>query len=342
MFQTAITEMFGVKYPIFCGAMMWLCTPPLCAAISNAGGLGNLTAGTYDNEADFRKAILETRRLTGNPFMVNISIHPSIRITTDHYRMYARVCAEERIAGLEVSGAPLDSSLGMETIEMLKKAGVKLFQKVGAARHAVHAEKVGYDGIYAAGYEEGGHPLQDDVTTMVLVPRVVDAVKIPVVAAGGIGDGRTMAAAMALGADGVMMATRFMATRECWVHENFKEKLVIGGEQDTTIICRSIGVQARCLKNEHTERILAAEQQGDGVDQLLPLLSGLRMKEAWETGRTGYSQIPAGQSVGFIHDIPTCQELLERMAMEARTAMTGMNRKMNGAPNSIRTDRSRT
>ncbi|MBU2551515.1 MAG: nitronate monooxygenase, partial [Proteobacteria bacterium] len=171
MFKTAITEMFGVKYPIICGAMMWLCKPPLCAAISNAGGMGNITAGNWETEADFRAAINETRKLTDKPFMVNITMLPSIRITADMHQMYIRVCAEEQVAGIEFSGMPVDRAAGMEGVEMLKKAGVRFFHKVGSVRHAVHAEKVGYDGIYAAGIEEGGHPLNDDVTTMILTPR---------------------------------------------------------------------------------------------------------------------------------------------------------------------------
>ena len=219
MIKTAITEMFGVEYPIICGAMMWLCTPPLCAAISNAGGLGNLTAGNYDTEEEFREAINETRRLTSKPFMVNITALPSIRITKAHHEMYVRVCAEEQVPGIEVSGTPLDKAVGLEAIETLKKAGVRLFHKVGSVRHAKHAEKVGYDGIYAAGIEEGGHPLNDNVATTILTPRIVDSVKIPVVTVGGMADGRTLAAALALGAEGIMMASRFIATKECLVHE---------------------------------------------------------------------------------------------------------------------------
>ena len=154
--KTAITEMFGIEYPIICGAMMWLCKPKLCAAVSNAGGMGNLTAGNYANEEEFRAAIRETRKLTDRPFMVNVTILPSVHITAEHHKMYLRVCAEEKVAGLEISGTPLDKAAGKEYIEMLKKAGVKLFHKVGSVRHAVHAEKIGYDGIYAAGIEEGG------------------------------------------------------------------------------------------------------------------------------------------------------------------------------------------
>ncbi|MFA5757555.1 MAG: nitronate monooxygenase, partial [Smithellaceae bacterium] len=140
--------------------------------------------------------------------------------------MYVKVCAEEKVAGIEFSGTPLDKVAGMEAVEMLKKAGVKMFHKVGALRHALHAEKIGFDGIYAAGIEEGGHPLNDDVTSMVLTPKIAASVKIPVVTVGGIADGRTMAAALALGAEGVMMASRFIATKECEVHDNIKQELI--------------------------------------------------------------------------------------------------------------------
>ncbi|HON22834.1 MAG TPA: nitronate monooxygenase, partial [Syntrophales bacterium] len=248
IFKTAITEMFGIKYPIICGAMMWLCKPRFCAAVSNAGGMGNLTAGNYETEEDFRAAIAETRRLTDKPFMVNITLLPSVRITPEHHKMYIRVCTEERVSGIEFSGTPVDKVAGMAAIEGLKKAGVKLFHKVGSVRHALHAEKVGYDGIYAAGIEEGGHPLDDDVTTMVLTPRVVDSVRIPVVTVGGIADGRAVAAALVLGAQGVMMASRFVATRECEVHENIKQELVRRQEHETVIYGKSLGLQGRGLK----------------------------------------------------------------------------------------------
>jgi len=226
MIKTAITEMFGVKYPILCGAMMWLCKPTLCAAISNAGGLGNLTAANYETEDEFRSAVKEVKKLTDKPFMVNVTALPSMRITSEHHKMYLRVCAEEKVAGVEVSGTPLDKLGGMELIETLKTAGVKMFHKVGSVRHAKHAEEVGYDGIYAAGIEEGGHPLDDDVSTMVLTPRIVESVSIPVVTVGGIANGDTLAAALALGAEGVMMASRFISTKECEVHGNIKMELV--------------------------------------------------------------------------------------------------------------------
>lgn len=315
--KTAITEMFGIKYPIICGAMMWLCKPKLCAAVSNAGGMGNLTAGNYATEDELRAAIRETKKLTDKPFMVNVTILPSVHITAEHHKMYLRVCAEEKVAGLEISGTPLDKAVGMEFIDILKKAGVKMFHKVGSVRHAVHAEKIGYDGIYAAGIEEGGHPLNDDVTTMILTPRIAEAVKIPVVTVGGVANGRTMAAALVLGAEGVMMATRFVATKECEVHENIKQEIVRRQEFETTLMCKSIGLQGRAIKNKVVSEVLALEAKGCGLEDLIPLISGQRVKEAWETGNVDNAPMMMGQSVGLIKDIPTCKEVIERMAKEA-------------------------
>lgn len=318
MFKTAITEMFGVKYPIICGAMMWLCKPKLCAAVSNAGGIGNLTAGNYETADEFRAAIRETRKLTDKPFFVAITLLPSVRITPEHHKMYVKVCAEEKVAGIEFSGTPLDKVAGMEAVELLKNAGVKMFHKVGAVRHALHADKIGFDGIYAAGIEEGGHPLNDDVTSMVLTPRIVSSVKIPVVTVGGIADGRTMAAALALGAEGVMMASRFIATKECEVHDNIKQELIRRQEFDTVIYGKSIGLQGRGLKSKVLEEVLAIEARHGGFEELIPLLSGQKVKEAWETGDVDYAPLMVGQSIGLINDIPTCQELMERMAAEAK------------------------
>jgi NAD(P)H-dependent flavin oxidoreductase YrpB (nitropropane dioxygenase family) len=317
MFKTAITEMFSIKYPIICGAMMWLCKPKFCAAISNAGGMGNLTAGNYETEEEFRDAIRETRKLTDQPFMVNITLLPSLRITPAHHQMYIHVCAEEKVAGIEFSGTPVDKASGMEAIEMLKKAGVKLFHKVGAVRHALHAQHVGYDGIYAAGIEEGGHPLNDDVTTMVLTPRIVDSVRIPVVTVGGIADGRSLAAALVLGAQGVMMASRFLATKECEVHDNIKQELLRRQEYETKIFGKSIGLQGRALKSKVIDEVCTIEERGGGFEELIPLLSGQRIKDAWEKGDVDYAPLMVGQSIGLIHDIPTCRELLDRMAREA-------------------------
>jgi len=320
--KTKITEMFGIEYPIICGAMMWLCTPKLCAAISNAGGMGNLTAGNYPTEEELRDAINETRKLTDKPFMVNVTILPSVHIGPEQHKMYLRVCAEEKVAGLEISGAPIDKACGPDYVEMLKKANVKMFHKVGSVRHAVHAIKAGYDGIYAAGIEEGGHPLSDDVSTMVLTPRIVEAVDAPVVTVGGIANGKTMGAALMLGAQGVMMATRFVATQECEVHENIKKKLVARQEYETSLICKSIGLQGRAIHNKVVEEVLEMETRGCGLEELIPKIAGTRVKEAWETGNTDIAPMMMGQSVGLVNDIPTCKELVTRFAEEAKAQLS--------------------
>jgi NADH:quinone reductase (non-electrogenic) len=317
MIKTAITEMFGIKYPVICGAMMWLSTPKLCAAISNAGGMGNLTAGNYESEEDFRNAIRKVRELTDKPFMIGLTLLPSIRITAEHHKMYVRVCAEEKVDGIEVSGTPIDKAAGKDGVAMLKDAGVKLFHKVGSVRHAVHAQKAGYDGVYAAGFEEGGHPLDDDVTTMVLTPRIADTVSIPVVTVGGISDGRSLAAALTLGAQGVMMASRFIATTECDVHDNIKQELIGRQENETTMFCKSLGLQGRALKNQVIRDVLEVEKNGGGLDKLIPLISGQRIKDAWEQGQVDNAPLMVGQSIGHIHDILSCRELLERMHDDA-------------------------
>ncbi|HOO70482.1 MAG TPA: nitronate monooxygenase [Spirochaetota bacterium] len=322
MIKTKITEMFGVEYPIICGAMYWLCVPQLCAAISNAGGLGNLTAANYPTEEDFRNAIKETRKLTDKPFMVNVTILPSVHIGPEAHKMYLRVCAEEKVAGLEISGTPIDKACGMEYIEMLKKAGVRLFHKLGSVRHGLHAQSVGYDGVYAAGIEEGGHPLNDDVTTMVLTSRMAEALNIPVVTVGGIANGKTMAAALTLGAEGVMMATRFIATKECPVHDNIRQELVNRQENDTTLICKTINLQARALKNKVVKDIIAVEMSGGGLDKIIPLMSGERCKRAWAEGDVDIAPMMVGQSVGLVHDVVSCKELLARMCQEAEEQIT--------------------
>jgi len=292
--------------------------------------MGNLTAGNYETADEFRAAIRETRKLTKNPFMVAITLLPSVRITPEHHKMYVKICAEEKVDGIEFSGTPLDKVAGMEAVEMLKRAGVKMFHKVGALRHAQHAEKIGFDGVYAAGIEEGGHPLSDDVTSMVLTPKIASSVKIPVVTVGGIADGRTMAAAMALGAQGVMMASRFIATKECEVHDNIKQELIRRQEFETVIYGKSIGLQGRGLKSKVLEEVLAIEARHGGFEELIPLLSGQKVKEAWETGDVNYAPLMVGQSIGLINDIPTCKELLERMAAQACESLAKASKACNG------------
>jgi NADH:quinone reductase (non-electrogenic) len=330
--KTRITELFGIRYPILCGAMMWLARPELCAAVSSAGGLGNLTAGNYGSGDELRQAITRTRQLTDKPFCVNLTLLPSVRIAKDLHQDYFRVCCEEKVSSIDISGAPLDRYLGPDAIRQAREAGVKLIHKVGSVKHAMHAEEAGYDAVIAAGFEEGGHPLQEDVTTMLLTPRICQSVRIPVVTAGGIADGRGMAAAMALGAEGVMMASRFIATTECLAHHRVKEELVRRQENDTVMICRSINLQMRALKNAQVEKVLEVEARRGGLEEIIPLIAGERQSAAWESGYIDASPFPVGQSIGLIQDIVSCEELLSRMVREAGEILARVQERFAGDP----------
>jgi len=314
--KTRITELFGIEYPIICGGMLWLANPELCAAISNAGGLGNITACNYDSSEELRQAIQRTRELTSKPIGVNITLLPSMRFTEEIFDDFFKVCAEEKVEVIEVSGKP-----AVKYLDMLHKAGVKVMHKVGAVRHALNIERYGYDAVIAAGIEEGGHPLNDDVTTMVLLPRIVESVKIPVIATGGIADGRGLAAALTLGAEGVLMATRFIATKECAVHPKVWEELIKRQEHETTLICKSVGLQGRALKNKLAQQVLELEGQGAGLPEIIPLLSGQKAKTAWETGEVDDAALMVGQSIGLVKEVTTCKELIESMVEEARTIL---------------------
>ena len=330
--KTKVTELFGIKYPILCGAMMWLAKPQLCAAVSNAGGLGNLTAGNYGSGDELRRAIAATRQLTGKPFCVNLTLLPSVRIAKDLHQDYFQVCCEEKVSAVDISGAPLDKYLGPDAIRQAKDAGVKLIHKVGSVKHAMHAEEAGYDAVIAAGFEEGGHPLNEDVTTMLLTPRICQSVRIPVVTAGGIADGRAMAAAMVLGADGVMMASRFIATTECLAHRRVKEELVQRRENDTVMICRSINLQMRALRNAQVEKVLEVEARSGGLEEIIPLIAGERQSAAWQSGDIDCSPFPVGQSIGLIEDVVSCEELLARMMREAGEILARVQQRFVAGP----------
>jgi len=323
--KTRITELFGIKYPIQCGGMLWIATPELAAAISNAGAMGNLTSGNYGSADELRAAIDKTRQLTANPFIVNITTMPSIRLPIELLQDFFRVCCEKKVTAIEIAGAPVDTFLGKEFIPMAKDAGVKVLHKVGTVKHAVHAQKVGYDAVTIAGFEEGGFPHKDNVSTMVLVPKVREAVTIPFLAAGGMADGKTLAAALALGADGVMMATRFLATTDSGVHPNIYKVLIEKSEADTSLQLQSLlsafGLQVRALKNEIMEKIAKVEKEGGDLTQLLPLISGERAKQVWKNGEANMAMLTIGQSVGRINDIPTAADLIVRMVHEARESL---------------------
>jgi nitronate monooxygenase len=325
--KTRATELFGTQYPIQCGGMLWLATPELAAAISNAGALGNLTSGNYNSGDDFRAAIDKTRELTDKPFIVNITTMPSIRLPIELLQEFFRVCCERKVTAIEIAGAPVDTFLGPEYIPMAKEAGVKVVHKVGVVKHAAHAQKVGYDAVIIAGFEEGGFPHKDNVGSMVLIPKTAEAVDIPVIAAGGMADGKSLAAALALGADGIMMGTRFLATQDCDVHPNIHQVLLDKTERDTSLNLQSLlsnfGLQVRALRNDIIKQIEEIEKDGGDLAALFPLITGQRALKVWKDGNADQAMLTIGQSVGRINDIPTAKELVERIVKEAKQALAG-------------------
>ncbi|HWQ76812.1 MAG TPA: nitronate monooxygenase [Syntrophomonas sp.] len=310
--KTRITDMLGIEKPIICGGMLWLATPELAAAISNAGGLGNITAANYNTGEELRAAIKKAKVLTDRPFGINITLLPSLRLSDQVLNDFFTVCCEEKVGAVEVS-----AKFAEKSIPMMHEAGIKVFHKVGSVRHALIAEKIGYDGVFAVGWEVGGHPLADDVTSLILWPRVSESVKIPIVAGGGIADGRGLAAALALGAEGVMMATRFINTTECHAHPNIKDELIRRQEMDTTLIDKTFNLQGRALKNPLVDRILELEQNGAKFEDVFPLITGQRVKQAWIDGNVAEAAFMVGQSIGLIKDVVSCRQLLDDMVTDA-------------------------
>jgi nitronate monooxygenase len=316
--KTRLTEMLGIEYPIVCGGLMRLAYPPLCAAISNAGGLGNLTSAMYGDKAALKAAIREVKELTDKPFWVNVTLLPNISIKPEQYQDYFEACAEEKVPAMEIGGVPLSRYEGGKYLSLLKDAGVRLFHKVGSVRHGKHVASAGYDGVIAAGVEEGGHPLNENVATTILTPRMVEEVDVPVITAGGMVNGRSLAAALCLGAEGVLMGTRFINTFECRVHAKVHQELIDRQENETVLYGNSIGLQGRALLNDSMRKVIEAEARGGGLDEILPHISGAAYgDDIWQEGKLDTGLIPVGQSIGLIHDTVSCKELLDRMVREA-------------------------
>ena len=311
MLKTRITEFFGIERPIVQGGLMWVATADLVSAVANAGGMGFMTALTFPDTERLRAEIRRCRSLTAKPFGVNLTFLPTLR--PPDYPALINVCIEEGIRFIETAGRNPEPYL-----PQIKSAGMKVIHKCTSVRHALKAEKIGCDAISIDGFEAAGHPGEDDVTTLILVPLVRDAVRVPIIASGGFADGRGLVAALALGADGMNMGTRFVATREAPVHENVKLALIRHGETDTRLIKRSLRNTERVLRNPAADKVLEIESRGNTrIEDLIPYVSGLVGKEMLEDGDVEKGTMAAGQCIGLIRDIPTCRELLDRIMAEA-------------------------
>jgi NAD(P)H-dependent flavin oxidoreductase YrpB (nitropropane dioxygenase family) len=318
MFKTRVTEMLAIEYPIIQGAMQWLARAELAAAVSNAGGLGIVSSFTFPDAGELRKEIKKTRSLTDNPFAVNVTLLPTIRPI--NIEEYINVAIEEGVGIIETAGRN-----PRQYMKLLKDGGVKILHKVASVRALKTAERIGVDAVTIVGFEEGGNPGLDDVPTSVLVPAAVDSVKIPVIAAGGIGDARGFVAALALGAEGVLMGTRFMLSKECPLHPRIKEWLLQATEKDTMMIMRSINNPERVATNDFTRSILQMEGKGASLEELMPMISGLRQQAALDKGDVDEVMLPCGQAVGLMHDIPNVREIIEGIVSEARVIGRRLN-----------------
>ncbi len=308
--ETRVTKLLGIKYPIICGCMQWVTRAQLVAAVAEAGGLGIIPAAAFETIDQIKDEVRQTRSLTDKPFAVNVTLIPMGR-PFSHEDML-RAALDEGVRIIETAGRSPEQYVGM-----IKGAGAVHMHKCARVRDAVKAEKLGVDIVSVVGFECGGHPGHQDVSMMVKVARAVELVKIPVVAGGGITDGRGLVAALSLGAEGVVMGTRFFVTRECWVHENFKQAMVEADEAATSIALQTLE-PARAFKNDLLTKVIDMESKGAGLDQLYPLIAGLRGREAYRTGDVNDAMVPCGQGVGLIHDVPTVAELMQRIVTEAR------------------------
>jgi len=306
--KTRVTELLKIEMPIVQGGLAHLAYAELAAAVSNAGGLGQVTALTLPSPEALREEIRKVRSLTDKPFGVNFAIGQH----NQSYPDYLEVAIEEKVPAISITGGnpkPL--------LDRLAGTGIVTMVLVASVRQAQKAEELGANIVMAVGNEGGGHLGRDEVGTMVLVPRVAESVRIPVLASGGIVDGRGILAALALGAEGVEMGTRFIATKECvHAHENYKQRILEASETDTVIIKKSIGAPARALKSKATEEILALEAKGVGYEGLKDHISGEANRRAIHEGKMEEGHSWAGQGVGLIRDIPSVAELFERIVKE--------------------------
>lgn len=314
-FQTDITKLLGIKYPIIQGGLQGLGCEPLVSAVSAAGGLGLITAGTYSTKKEMIDDIEHVRKKTSNPFGVNLAI--GIRKPMDEY-----------VEGVIETGVNIVFTSGYSPakfMDQLKKAGVKVIHVVPSVKFAKKAEELGCDGVVIVGYECGGHPGVDEITSLVMIPKVVESVSIPVIAAGGFSDGKGLVAALSLGAQGIQMGTRFVMSQESPLPETIKEQLRSASMNDTLIIKRSINKPNRVYKNEAALKVLELEGENAKVEELLPLMGGEAYKKLLNDGDINAGVLSIGQIIGRINQYPSVKEIIEGIVTEADTIITKMN-----------------
>ncbi len=318
MIKTRVTEMLGIQHPVIQGGMQHVGRAELASAVSNAGALGILTALTQPTPEALTKEIARCRTMTDKPFGVNLTILPTIKPTP--YDEYAQAIVESGVKVVETAGRNPEKYM-----PAFKAAGIKVIHKCTSVRHGVKAEKLGCDAVSIDGFECAGHPGEDDIPGLILLPCAADQIKIPIVASGGFGDGRGLAAALALGAEAINMGTRFLATQEAPVHPNLKQKMVESDERQTALIFRTLKNTARVYKNSVAEKVVEIEAKPGQTDfnELAPLVSGEKGRKVMDNGDMEYGIWSAGMVIGLIHDIPTCKVLVDRIVNDAEGIIRG-------------------
>ncbi len=316
--KTRITEMLGIERPIVQGGMQNVGYAELASAVSNAGGLGTLTALTQPSPAALRDEIERCRSMTDKPFAVNVTVLPAV--TPPDYKGYAQAVIDAGIKIVETAG----TAEVRELWAMMKPHGITILHKCTAVRHALSAERNGCDIISIDGFECAGHPGEDDIPGLILIPAAADKVKIPMLASGGIGDGRGLVAALSLGAEGINMGTRFCATQEAPIHPNIKQKYVENDERGSNLIFRSLHNTARVGKNGVSDEVVRRlKEPGAKFEDVRELVMGSKGAAMLKSGDTEGGIFWAGMIQGLIHDIPTCQELLDRIMGDAEEIIRG-------------------
>ena len=311
MFRTRITELFGTEHPIVGGCMMHVSGPAFVASISNAGALGMMASAMFDSQEEFRQAVRQVKSLTGKPFGVNLSLFPALRPIDNE--LYLEVILEEGVPVVETSGHRPPEEL----LARLQAAGIKTMHKCVSVRHALSAQKAGVDAVTVFGTEGGGHIGELGLSTLALGPRAADLLDVPVLAAGGIADGRGLLAALSLGADGVTIGTRLLVTTECPIHDNVKQALIAASELDTLPILGSLHNTLRAWKNAAALQVAEVEASQGDMWQILPLVAGTETKRMIRDGEVEAGVLACSQSIGIVTEIKPVAGVIQGMVHQA-------------------------
>ena len=317
MLKTRITDLFGIEHPVIQGGMQWVGYAELVSAVSNAGALGILTALTQPTPEDLAKEIERTKGMTDKPFGVNLTVLPTIN--PPPYEEYAQAIVGSGVKIVETAGRSPEPFM-----ELFKEYDVKVIHKCTSVRHALKAQSVGVSAITIDGFECAGHPGEDDIPSLVLLPQAAEALDVPVAGCGGFSDAKSMVAALALGGEAIVMGTRFMATKEAGIHQNVKEKMTQADELSTNLMFRTMHNTARGFKNSISDQVVEIESTGSATfEDVKDLVAGQRGRVVFEEGDLEHGIWSAGISVARVKDVPTCKEMVSRLVSEAEEIIDG-------------------